>query len=105
MCIRDRARATSYFSPVSYFNDLTGGIGFYHFLEKVVKEYEAGGRARNVLIAKLREIAGKLFRKENLLVSYTADDKGYELFAKELESFVKALETSSFKETEGARCV
>ena len=96
------ARATSYFSLVSYFNDLTGGIGFYHFLEKVVKEYEAGGKARNVLIAKLREVAGKLFRKENLLVSYTADDKGYERFAKELESFVKELETVSFKETEGA---
>ena len=81
---------------------MTGGIGFYHFLEKVVKEYEAGGKARNVLIAKLREVAGKLFRKENLLVSYTADDKGYERFAKELESFVKELETVSFKETEGA---
>ena len=58
------ARATSYFSLVSYFNDLTGGIGFYHFLEKVVKEYEAGGKARNVLIAKLREVAGKLFRRK-----------------------------------------
>lgn len=86
------ARATSYFSPVSYFNDLTGGIGFYHFLEKAVKEYETGAKAKKLLIAKLKETAAKLFTKENLLVSYTADEKGYELLPGELAGFTASLE-------------
>lgn len=88
------ARATSYFSPVSYFNDLTGGIGFYHFLEKAVKEYETGSKAKKALIAKLKETAGKLFTKENLLVSYTADEKGYKLLPEELAGFTASLETA-----------
>ena len=49
------ARATSYFSPVSYFNDMTGGVGFYQFLEKLVKVYESEAEARKVLSAKLKE--------------------------------------------------
>ncbi len=85
------ARATSYFSPISYFNDLTGGIGFYHFLEKAVKEYEASPEAKKALIAKLKETAAKLFTKENLLVSYTADEKGYELLPGELAGFTASL--------------
>ena len=27
------ARGTSYFSDTSYYNDMTGGIGYYKFLE------------------------------------------------------------------------
>ena len=34
------ARATSYFSDTSYFNDLTGGIGFYQCLESWAKDFD-----------------------------------------------------------------
>ena len=85
------ARATSYFSPVSSFNDQTGGIGFYQFLEKTVKEYEADPEARKKLIEKLKETAKKLFTAENLLVSYTADEEGYRLLAPELAKFTEDL--------------
>ena len=89
------ARATSYFSPVSYFNDMTGGVGFYQFLEKLVKVYESEAEARKVLSAKLKDLAGTLFTKENLLVSYTADDDGYKLLPKSLEAFTGGLESAS----------
>ena len=68
------ARATSYFSPVSSYNDITGGIGYYQFLEKTVKEYEQN---KKQLIAKLEEVAGKLFTYDNMLISYTADETGF----------------------------
>ena len=68
------ARATSYFSPVSSYNDITGGIGYYQFLEKTVKEYEQN---KKQLIAKLEEVAGKLFTFDNMLISYTADATGF----------------------------
>ncbi|MFR1831706.1 MAG: insulinase family protein [Lachnospiraceae bacterium] len=101
------ARATSYFSPVSYFNDVTGGIGFYQFLERVAKAYESGEEARKVLITKLKEIAKKLFARENLLVSYTADEEGYRLFSSAFETFMQGLEHSaiSLEEHEAKKAV
>ena len=68
------SRATSYFSPTSAFNDCTGGIGFYQFLEGVVRDYDRDART---LIGKLKEVAGKLFTVDNMLISYTADGKGF----------------------------
>jgi len=68
------SRATSYFSPTSAFNDKTSGIGFYHFLEDVVRDYENNAQA---LIEKLKEVAGKIFTVDNMLVSYTADEHGF----------------------------
>ena len=68
------ARATSYFSPTAAFNDRTGGIRYYQFLEDTVRDYENNA---GDLIRKLKEVAGKLFTIDNMLVSYTADEKGF----------------------------
>ncbi|MCI8517753.1 MAG: insulinase family protein [Hungatella sp.] len=68
------ARATSYFSPTSAFNDRTGGIGYYQFLEEVVRDYDKDPEA---LIERLRQVVEKLFTVDNMLVSYTADEKGF----------------------------
>ncbi len=68
------SRATSYFSPTSCFNDNVGGIGYYQFLEAVVKEYE---KDPEKVIRKLKQVAGKLFTVDNMLVSCTADREGF----------------------------
>ena len=68
------ARATSYFSPTSALSDCTGGLGYYQFLEGVVRDYEKNAKE---LIGKLKEVAGKLFTVDNMLISYTADEKGF----------------------------
>lgn len=68
------ARATSYFSATSAFNDVTGGIAYYQFLEDMAKNYD---EKKEVLIAKLKETAGRLFTADNMTVSYTADDEGF----------------------------
>ncbi len=68
------SRATSYFSPTSAFNDCTGGIGFYRFLEDVVRDFDKDAKR---LIEKLKEVAGRLFTVDNMLISYTADAKGF----------------------------
>lgn len=67
-------RATSYFSPTAYYNELTGGTAFYHFLEQIAKNYET---EKAQIIAKLQEVSRKLFTRENMMVNYTADDEGY----------------------------
>ncbi|WP_077611950.1 insulinase family protein [Clostridium sp. Marseille-P2415] len=70
------ARATSYFSATSYFNDLTGGIGYYEFLEKLEKEYPVH---KQEIIARFKAVMKKLFTSQNMLVSYTANEEGYKL--------------------------
>ena len=67
-------RASSYFSAESAFDDCTGGIGFYQFLEETAKHFE---EKKGEVIAKLKETAARLFTKENMLISYTsaADDQ------------------------------
>ncbi len=67
-------RATSYFSPVSAFNDMTGGIGYYHFLEDMARDFDS---RKEELAAKLREVAGRLFTVDNMRISYTADEAGF----------------------------
>ena len=35
------SRATSYFSATAYYNELTGGTAYYHFLEQLEKDYSS----------------------------------------------------------------
>lgn len=84
------ARATSYLSATSSFNDRTGGIGYYHFLEDVVKEFESN---KQQVIAKLKEVAGKLFTVDNMLVSYTADQEGFEKLDGAMKQLIQVLPT------------
>lgn len=78
------ARATSYFSATSAYNDLTGGIRFYHFVEDLAKNFE---EKKETLIQKLKETAEKLFTADNMIVSYTADAAGLEALEIPLKSF------------------
>ena len=88
------SRATSYFSPTAYFNELTGGTAYYHFLEETEKNFD---RDKEALIARLQEVAGKLFTRSNMLVSYTADEKGYQELPKTLPVLTERLPEGSGK--------
>ncbi|MEY8352838.1 insulinase family protein [Lachnospiraceae bacterium 54-53] len=82
------ARATSYFSPASYFNDLTGGIGYYEFLEELEREYPS---LKKEIISRLKSVMEKLFTSANMLVSYTADEEGYKLLPDGLKNLTSVL--------------
>lgn len=81
-------RATSYFSATSSYNDRTGGIGYYHFLEEVVRDFE---KNRKAVIAKLKEVAGRLFTVDNMLISYTADEAGFSRLDEAMKKLVDVL--------------
>ena len=85
------ARACSYFSPVRAFDDMTGGIEYFHFLEKTADAYSKDEKFRKELICKLKETAKKLFAADNLMVGYTADEEGYKALPEELKKFKAAL--------------
>ena len=86
------ARATSYFSATASFNDRTGGVGFYHFLEDVVRDYERNSKA---LIEKLKEVAAKLFTVDNMLVNVTSDGEGFACVDGAMKGLTEALPEGS----------
>ncbi len=75
-------RAMSYFSGSAAFSDMTGGVDFYHFMEKLDAEFE---ERQAEVSARLSELAGMLFRPENLIVSYTAERKSLEVLTDQVE--------------------
>ena len=85
------ARACSYFSSVRAFDDMTGGIEYFHFLEKTADAYSKDEKFRKELVRKLKETAEKLFAADNLMVGYTADEEGYKALPEELKKFKAAL--------------
>ena len=78
------ARATSYFSATASYNDRTGGIAFYQFLEELAKNYE---EKKEMLMQKLKETAAKLFTADNVIISYTADAEGMRALELSLKKF------------------
>lgn len=82
------ARATSYFSATSSYNDLTGGIGYYEFLENLEKEYATNKQG---IIARFKAVMEKLFTTGNMLVSYTADEEGYKLLPDAMKKLTQVL--------------
>ncbi len=91
------ARATSYFSATSAFNDATGGIGYYHFLEKLCGEFEQP-ESKLKLIRKLKEVCSRLFTKDHMLVGFTAEEEACKKLSKAMARLADLLEVSDGKE-------
>lgn len=86
------ARATSYFSETSYYNDIVGGVGFYEFLEGCVKEYDT---KKGEIISGLKRVMSALFSVENMTVSYTADKEGFSALSLAMKKLTDVLPEKS----------
>ena len=82
------ARATSYFSDTSYFNDMTGGLAYYYYVENWVKDFD---NKKAEIIAGLKRVIEKLFTVENMVVSYTADEEGFASLPEAMKKLTAAL--------------
>ncbi|MDR6725340.1 Zn-dependent M16 (insulinase) family peptidase [Paenibacillus amylolyticus] len=67
-------RSSAKHSVVAAFREAVSGVAFYQWLEELQANYED---RKEELTNRLKELTGMIFRPENLLVSYTADDQGY----------------------------
>lgn len=92
-------RGMSYASPSARLKDLTGGIGFY---EKVAELEEHFDEEKADLTAKLQQLCQRLFRPDNMMVSYTAAEDGLRGLESMLEELKKRLFTTPVKE---GRCI
>lgn len=96
-------RAMSYFSETSLFNDKISGIDFY----RTVAYYEENFQEKKgELAAKLYELLGEVFTKDNFIVSITADASGYQEVPAQIKSLREKLpETKAKKDPVCLECM
>lgn len=83
-----KMRALSYISPAQFYGDRINGVGFYKFIESLEKNFE---QEKQKIVENLTRLIHFVFRKENLLLSYTADEKGYEQIEEGLKNLAEKL--------------
>ncbi|KIR03095.1 Zn-dependent peptidase, insulinase family [Lachnospiraceae bacterium TWA4] len=77
-------RGSSYYSTSAIYSECVGGIRYYKFIEGLEKNFED---CKEELYDKLEALCKKIFSKERMLISYTADENGIAQFEKELPTF------------------
>lgn len=78
-------RAFSYIRSSSYYNELVDGISEYQFIEDLCLNFET---KYEEIITNLEKVIKLIFRKENLIISYTATNNAYDKY---LTAFVNSL--------------
>lgn len=81
-------RAMSYISKTAYAKDLTAGIGFYEFLTDLDANFE---EKADEIVNKLVEVSKSIFQKNNLMISYTADNEALKVLKDPLNKFAASL--------------
>ena len=95
-------RALSYSSPLSKFKDDTDGIGYYEAIKEIEEHFE---EKKEELIANLKELAARIFRADNLMISYTAAPEGLDAVEKEMETFKNGLFERTDGDEQENRCI
>lgn len=80
-------RAQSYASPAAKVKDMTNGIAFYETVSYLEEHFE---EEKEKISEKLIDLSKKLFRGDNMMLSYTAAKEGLE----DLEAMVEKLKNS-----------
>ena len=81
-------RLASYYSQIGWFKEEMRGIAFYRLVDKLESEFE---ERKTELIANLEKLMQLIFSKENLLISYTSDEEGFELLTKEADKLTEMM--------------
>jgi Zn-dependent M16 (insulinase) family peptidase len=76
-------RALSYFSPSAAYSE-AGLLSFYDFIADIEQNYRA--KAQEIK-DHLKSVSQRIFTKDNLLVSVTAEDEGYKRFQESFGDF------------------
>ncbi len=76
------------YSEVMYRAYQIRGYEFYRLIQDIDTHFD---EKKEAVIAQLESLVARIFTKENLLVSVTADDTGYENFAPAMQTFITQL--------------
>ena len=79
-------RALSYFLESGKFNDETDGLSYYQFLCDLEENFD---KKKDSFVDTVKQILDYIICSENVILSFTGDDNGYNQFAKVLEKFIQ----------------
>ena len=82
------SRSSAYFSPAFAFQDRTSGIDYYWFAADLEQHFD---EKKEEIFDSLERLVRMIFRPENLLVSFTADESGYEKLSSPLTHLQEVL--------------
>jgi hypothetical protein len=82
------AQSMAEFSESVYYTNRMSGIDFYKFIIELDDHFE---ERKHEIISQLKSIGSLLYNRDNLIISITADDEGYELFHAATQSFLASL--------------
>lgn len=85
-------RSLSYTSPIAKFKDDTDGIGYYEVVKEIEEDFDGH---KEELIRSLKAIAAKIFRADNMMVSYTSSQEGLEPMEKAFDAVGSRLHDAS----------
>lgn len=85
-------RNLSYISKAAVVNDCLRGIANYKFIENLELNFED---KKSEIMDTLKKLVKHVFRKDNLVISYTANDEGYKHFEKAAAPLLKHLEKNN----------
>lgn len=88
-------RATSYASPAAKLKDMTSGIEFYRVVARIEENFD---EEKDRLTETLQSLVKRLFRAENMMISYTASREGLEGIEARVEELKKSLYQDAPKE-------
>lgn len=83
-------RAMSYDSPSAKLKDMTSGIEFYEKVAYIEEHFE---EEKDTLVEMLKALAQRLFRGDNMMLSYTASKDGL----KDMESMIEGMKNGLYK--------
>ncbi len=78
----------SQFSQSSRYTAVTSGIPYYEFIADLYDNFD---KKADEITEGLNRVTKAVFAKDRLMVSYTADDEGFEALKKPLETFIEKL--------------
>ena len=88
-------RAGSYISRSASFMDRISGLDFYDLVNLIEKDFD---KHSDELISKLKETAGLIFRKENLVVDFTGSRETFKEVVSKTKEFAGTLKSGVLKE-------
>ena len=84
-------RSMSYVSDISKYSDRMKGIGYYDFICDLIKNFDD---KREMIINNIKAVVKFIFRKDNMLISCTADNEGINLLKGKVGRFVDGINGS-----------
>ncbi len=88
-------RALSYMCEAGAVTDMFNGIGAYEFFNDLDKNFDY-----EKITSNLKKVMKLIFNKKNLIIGFTADEKGYELMKSQIKALTDSLYTDELEETD-----